>query len=100
MVVRGAQGVATPTLTGAQPAVYTNPAGETVRVLAGENDKAFALLDALDEAQRGRAILDYSVGDLVLGPGRSGETIVPEGLRASQMTQAQRALLLDVISEW
>lgn len=100
VVIRGAQGVATPMLTGAQPAVYTDRAGETVRVLAGENDKAFALLDALDDQHRGKAILDYEVRDLVFGPGRSGETTVPEGLRVSEMTQAQRALLLDVISEW
>ncbi|QIB36472.1 DUF3500 domain-containing protein [Ancylobacter pratisalsi] len=100
VVVRGAQGVATPALTGAQPAVYTNASGETVRVLAGENDKAFALLDALDEKQRGKAILDYQIGDLVFGPGRSGETIVPEGLRASEMTPAQRMLLLELTREW
>ncbi|MFC3059145.1 DUF3500 domain-containing protein [Paenirhodobacter populi] len=100
VVIKGAQGVATPTLTGAQPAVYTAPSGEEVRVLAGENDKAFALLDALDDTQRGKAILDYTVGDLVFGPGHSGETIVPEGLPASEMTAEQRALLLDVIREW
>lgn len=100
VVVRGAHGVVTPTLTGAQPAVYTNASGETVRVLAGENDKAFALLDALDDDQRGKAILAYDVRDLVFGPGQSGETIVPEGLRASEMTEEQRALLLDVISQW
>lgn len=100
VVIKGSQGVATPTLTGAQPAVYTNPAGETVRVLAGENDKAFALLDALDEAQRGKAILNYEIGDLVFGPGHSGETILPEGLPASEMTTEQKALLLDVIREW
>ena len=60
-----------PTLTGAQPAVYTTN-GKTIRVLAGENDKAFALLDTLDAGQRKQAILNYSVGDLVLGPGHDG----------------------------
>jgi len=98
-VVAGKHGVMTPTLTGAQPSVYTSN-GRTVRVLAGENDKAFALLDALDEAQRRQAILNYRVNDLVLGPGHDGEVIVPEGLKASAMTAHQRALLLDVISEW
>jgi hypothetical protein len=68
-------------------------------VLAGENDKAFALLDAFDEAQRKQAILKYKVADLVLGPGHDGESIVPEGLKGSAMTVQQRALLLDVISE-
>ncbi|HEY0201658.1 MAG TPA: DUF3500 domain-containing protein [Burkholderiaceae bacterium] len=99
VVIAGAHGVLTPTLTGAQPSVYT-AGGKTVRVLAGENDKAFALLDALDDPQRKQAILGYRVDDLVLGPGRIGQAIVPEGLKASAMTEHQRALLLEVIAEW
>lgn len=99
VVIAGENGVLTPTLTGAQPSVY-KAEGRTVRVLAGENDKAFALLDALDEDQRKQAILDYRVDDLVLGPGHSGETIVPEGLQASRMNADQRKRLLAVVAEW
>jgi hypothetical protein len=95
----GEHGVMTPTLTGAQPAVYTSN-GKTVRVLAEENDKAFALLNALDESQRKQAILNYRVDDLVTGPGHAGETIQPEGLKTAAMNEKQRAMLLDVISEW
>jgi hypothetical protein len=93
------RGVITPTMTGAQPSVYTSK-GKTVRALAQENDQAFALLNALDENQRKQAILNYQVGDLVLGPGHAGETIPPEGLKASALNERQRAMLLDVISEW
>ena len=50
--------------------------------------------------QRKQAILNYEVDDLVLGPGHVGEQIQPEGLKASQMNDQQRTLLLDVISEW
>jgi hypothetical protein len=99
IVIAGSHGVMTPTLEGAQPSVYT-VAGKSVRVLAAENDKAFALLDALNVEQRRKAILNYEVGDLVLGPGHAGEAIVPEGLKASAMTPRQRALLLDLIGEW
>jgi hypothetical protein len=70
-----------------------------VRALAQENDKAFALLDALNETQRKQAILNYQVGDLVLGPGHAGQTIQP-GLKATALNEKQRAMLLDVISEW
>ena len=63
-------------------------------------DKAFALLDALDENQRKQAILNYQVTDLVLGPGKDGKTIQPEGLMASAMNDKQRTMLLDVVSEW
>ena len=99
VTIAGAAGVLTPTLTGAQPALYTQN-GRTVRPLGGESDKALALLAALDENQRRQAILDYHVGDLVLGPGQDGKTIQPEGLKASAMTERQRAMLLDVVSEW
>lgn len=99
IVIAGSHGVITPTLTGAQPSVYTAN-GRTVRVLAAENDKAFALLDALDAGRRKKAILTYEVGDLVVGPGHAGEAIVPEGLKGSEMTSRQRALLLDLIAEW
>lgn len=99
ITIAGDHGVITPTLTGAQPAVYkTN--GRTVRALAQENDKAFVLLNALDETQRKQAILNYRIGDLVLGPGQAGKTIQPEGLKASSMNARQQTLLLDLISEW
>ncbi|MFZ0591791.1 MAG: DUF3500 domain-containing protein [Bryobacteraceae bacterium] len=99
ITIAGEQGVLTPTLTGAQPALYTID-GKTVRPLGQESDKAFALLNALDENERKQAILSYRLADLVLGPGQDGKTIQPEGLKASAMTERQRAMLLDVISEW
>jgi Protein of unknown function (DUF3500) len=71
-----------------------------VRPLGQENDKGFALLNALDDAQLKQAILNYRVADLVLGPGHDGQTIQPEGLKASAMNEKQRAMLLDLISEW
>jgi Protein of unknown function (DUF3500) len=99
VTIAGEQGILTPTLTGAQPAIYTMD-GKTVRPLGGESDKAIALLNALDESQRNQAILSYRVADLVLGPGQDGKTIQPEGLKASYMNGKQRAMLLDVIAEW
>lgn len=99
ITIDGERGILTPTLTGAQPALYTVN-GKTVRPLGQESDKAFALLNALDETQRKQAILGFRLADLVLGPGQDGKTIQPEGLKASAMNERQRAMLLDVISEW
>ena len=99
ITIAGERGILTPTLTGAQPALYSIN-GKTVRPLGQENDKAFALVNALDETQRKQAILNYRVADLVLGPGQDGRTIQPEGLKASAMNERQRAMLLDLISEW
>jgi Protein of unknown function (DUF3500) len=99
LTIAGDQGILTPTLTGAQPAIYTMN-GKTIRPLGGESDKAMALLNALDESQKKQVILSYQLADLVLGPGQDGKTIQPEGLKASSMNDKQRAMLLDVISEW
>ena len=99
ITIIGERGVLTPSLTGAQPALYTVN-GTTIRPLGQENDKAFALLNALDATQRAQAILNYRVADLVLGPGQDDKTIQPEGLKASAMNAQQRAMLLDLIAEW
>ena len=95
----GRDGILTPSLTAAQPAKYTVD-GKTVRPLGSENDKAFALINALDEGQRKQAILNYRVADLVLGPGQDGKTIQPEGIKCSAMDASQQAMLLDLVSEW
>jgi hypothetical protein len=99
ITIAGERGVLTPTLTGAQPALYTAN-GKTIRPLGQESDKALALLNAFDDTQRKQAILSFRLADLVLGPGQDGKTIQPEGLKASAMNERQRAMLLDVISEW
>jgi len=99
VTIAGERGVLTPTLTGAQPALYTVN-GKTIRPLGQESDKALALLNALDDAQKKQAILGFRLADLVLGPGQDGKTIQPEGLKASSMNDRQRAMLLDVIAEW
>jgi Protein of unknown function (DUF3500) len=99
ITIAGSKGVLTPTLTGAQPATFKLN-GTIVRPLGRESDKALALLHELDDQQRRQAVLDYTVSDLVLGPGQDGKNIVPEGLQASAMNSKQRAMLLDLIGEW
>lgn len=95
----GNKDVMTPTLTGAQPASF-KVNGQTIRPVGRESDKALAVLKSLDDKQRQQAILTYRVPDLVLGPGQDGKKIAPEGLKASAMNERQRAMLLDLISEW
>jgi hypothetical protein len=95
----GEDGVMTPSLIAVQPARFTLN-GQTVRPLGRETDKAFELVNALDAAQRKEAILGFQMRDLVLGPGHDGQTIQPEGLKASAMTAGQQQTLLDLIGEW
>ena len=70
ITIAGERGILTPTLTGAQPSLYTVD-GKTVRPLGAESDKALALLNSLNEDQHKQAILSYRLADLVLGPGRT-----------------------------
>jgi hypothetical protein len=95
----GEQGTMAPSHTGAQPAIYELD-GKTVRPLGRETDKAFALVNSLDEAQRKQAILGFQMHDLVLGPGRDGQTIQPEGIKGSALNEKQQEMLLDLADEW
>ena len=95
----GQQGTLAPSHTGAQPSIYQFE-GKTIRPLGRETDKAFALVNSLDAAQRKQAILGVEMHDLVLGPGRDGQMIQPEGIKGSDLTDPQRAALLDLAGEW
>ena len=99
VTVVGPTNVMTPSLPAAQPAKYTLN-GQTIRPLGDENDKGFALINALNPAQQKQAILNYDVKDLVLGPGADGKVIQPEGIPASALDAGQQGLLLDVVHEW
>ena len=99
ITLAGAERTLAPSHTGAQPAIYELE-GKTVRPLGGETDKAFALLSSLNDAQRKQAVLGFQMRDLVLGPGRDGQTIQPEGIKGSALTDKQREMLLDLASEW
>jgi hypothetical protein len=99
ITMRAAQSVITPSLPAAQPATYSLN-GQTIRPLGKENDKGFALINALDQSQRQKAILPYQVNDLVLGPLQDGKVIQPEGIAGSALNPQQQNMLLDVAHEW
>ena len=99
LTLAGSQATMAPSLPAAQPATYTFE-GREIRPLGKENDKAFALIGALDEKQRGQAIIGARVADLVLGAGQDGKVIQPEGLRASAMSAAQQDMLIEIVREW
>jgi hypothetical protein len=99
LTMAGSQGTLAPSLPATQPGTFTVE-GRTVRPLGDENDKAFALVNALDSNQRKQAIFTHKVSDLVLGAGQDGRTIQPEGIRASALNASQQAMLLDLAREW
>ena len=101
VTVIGRHFVLTPTHTGAQPALFKRD-GKEVRPLGTEVDTAYKLVNALDEKQRGQAVIgERSRQDLLLGPGRDGrQPPPPEGIKGSALTADQQAMLLDVIGPW
>jgi len=99
ITIAGEKGVLTPSLIAVQPAQYTLN-GKTVRPMGRETDQALELVKALTDEQRKQAILGSQMRDLVLGPGHDGETIQPEGLKASALDERQRKLLLELVAEW
>ena len=99
LTMAGSQATMAPSLPATQPGTFTIE-GRTVRPLGDENDKAFALVNALDANQRKQAILGHVVADLVLGAGQDNRTIQPEGIRASALSAAQQTMLLDLAREW
>jgi hypothetical protein len=99
ITLAGDQGTLAPSHTAAQPATYEFE-GRTVQPLGREVELSGALLRSLDAQQREQAILGFQVRDLVLGPGRDGQTIQPEGIKGSELTARQRELLLELAGEW
>ena len=99
LTLAGSRASMTPSLPATQPARFTIE-GREIRPLGKENDKAFALINALDANVRSQAILSSRVSDLVLGPGQDGRVIQPEGAPASSFTPAQQTMLLELMREW
>ena len=85
-----------PTLTGGQPVKFTQ-SREAIHIAEQEVDQARALLNSLTDAQREKAVIGTHFIDLVLGPGKDGMTLQPEGLPGTEMTDTQKARLLALI---
>ncbi len=95
----GDRAVCSPLHTGILPAKF-EVKGKVVRGLGRENDKAFDLLTSFSTEQRRVATIDHDVSDLVFGPGRPDAKLSPEGVRASDLSEAQQAALLSLVGEW
>jgi len=99
VTVVGKDFVLTPTLTCTQPSSFVRD-GKTVRPLGQETDTAFKLMGSLDEKQRARAILKDRARDLLLGPGKDGKKIEPEGLKGADLSEKQQELLTALAGAW
>ena len=85
-----------PMLTGGQP-LHLRLDGDDIFITRREAAAAQAFMDGLTDDQREQAVRAEQPIDLVLGPGKYGATVAPEGIKGSELTAWQRTLLLDVI---
>ncbi len=99
ITIAGERGVLTPTLTGAQPALYTSN-GKTVRPLGQEGDKTLALLNALDETSKETGISELQASRSC-ARARTGRQDDPaRGFEGFTNEQWATLDAVDLISEW
>ena len=88
-----------PTHVGIEPAHFEF-AGRRHAPLADELDDARALMRALPEEARARAVVTDRPRDVYTGPGKDGTIPAPEGGSVAEWPAEARGMLLDVASHW
>ena len=98
--VLGDQVVMTPFFVGSEPVVATSGKYAGTRILQEEQDQGLAMMTALDQAQRKKAILEASkTGNNNLTEAFRDNAVIPyAGVRGSELNEAQRRRLLDLIA--
>ena len=97
-VVNGTAVASSPSFFGTNPAEAREGPAKGTKILAAEEDAARALLMALDASQRATAVFEsVALRDIVTGNDTSVDPLDPAGIRASDLNQTQRDLLLRLI---
>jgi hypothetical protein len=100
--VLGDQVVMTPLFVGSEPVIAHSGKHQGVAILQDEQDKGLALVNALDEAQLRKAILEPAkTGNHNLGEAfRDNFVLDYAGIRATDLTSEQRGRLTDLVWEY
>jgi hypothetical protein len=100
--VLGDQVVMTPTFMGSEPVTATSGKYSGTTVLQDEQNKGLAFINALDAAQRKKAIIDVSkTGNNNLSEAFKDNVVLDyAGLRATELTATQKEQLLGLIGEY
>lgn len=96
---RGEDACYSPSFIGTQPAKVA-VGGEEFEVMAGEKNRAFALVGSLDEKQRREAVRGGSRGRIQTAAGRDGVVPEPVGVSCGGFDDKQRQLLMALVGEW
>lgn len=100
LIVDGTRIAASPMFFGSNPAeVRIEHAQKGRRALAAEEDQGRALMLALDEAQRGVALIaTQAPADIITGNDREAKLAAPAGLPYARMTPEQQARLRALVA--
>jgi len=91
----------TPSFTGSNPAEVREGPQKGTRILAQLEDTARALVTALDEKQRGTAVVSATAPNDILTEAKVDITpLTPAGLPQAAMTPPQRELLMKVVDAY
>jgi hypothetical protein len=97
-VVNGSLVASSPTFFGSNPAEVRAGPKKGLRILGAEEDAARALLQSLDASQRAKAIVDAKApGDMLTMNNLNINPLSPSGIMTSDLTAAQRDLLMKLI---
>ncbi len=98
--VLGDQVVMSPVFAGSEPVVAKSGKFKGTTVLQDEQNRGVALVNALANPQRGKAVLKVSkTGNEILTEAWKDNVVLDyKGLQASEMAEAQRTQLLDLIA--
>ena len=100
--VLGDQVVMTPTFMGSEPVHAETGQYAGTRVFEGEQEAGIALMASLTDAQRGRAVIEAAkpANNALAQAWQDNLVLDYAGLPATELDDAQRALLLDLVREY
>ena len=97
-IVNGTLVATSPFFFGSNPAEVREGPQKGLRILAQREDTARALVMALDEAQRGKAVIqNVAPNDIVTGNKLDVDPLSPVGITADALTPKQRDMLMQVV---
>ena len=99
MTVTDGRSYLSPTFVGIEPAQYVGAAG-LVAPFSAHLAGGIALIDALDEAQRGEALAETRPRELATGAGKDGFVPAVEGSAVGGWHPALQQQLLDLVALW
>ena len=100
-IVNGTLVANSPFFFGSNPAEVRDGPQKGLRILAQREDTARALVMALDEAQRGKAVIqNVAPNDIVTENKLSVDPLSPVGITAGALTPGQRDMLMQVVAAY